>query len=391
MKHIILTTILLFSGINFVTGQENSKENTERKMKKIVEIANSTSNKEELDDITAQWYKNFKGYLLDHENPNINIYALLDQSLEFSEKTTMQQDNPIDLQEFANSLNSTVENSLLSTQSLMIAADICSRSYISDFCDLKLIHKKLVLSDPENLIVYIPLLKVAVETNDKIEITTLLNKISNTRYSNWTSSLPKQLEKVIDEYTQNHPYHDKMIDHELEMIRTLKTIPADTIEEINNDFSGFQSYMNKVHFKLITPTPPMRPLIDVCKTDESLISMCLKSSNIMINNNKSIIISMVGYSIKTQILKLLGEQTMAADNEIAKEDYKKKYECLMRLKSIGPKQLDLYLNAADFAMFSELERTQGQIATLKKMAEINYQYQLDSGNVNAVNPESCFN
>lgn len=134
----------------------------------------------------------------------------------------------------------------------------------------------------------------------------------------------------------------------------------------------------------------MRSLMDVCKSDMNLAKTCLKISDILISKNKSIISPMVGYTVKIDTLKLIGEENLASETEIIKAKLKKQYECLMRIKSSNNNQIDLYLNPEDFKKLSTIERNQGELALFKTMAETSYQQQLDLGNENAINPQTCF-
>ena len=88
--------------------------------------------------------------------------------------------------------------------------------------------------------------------------------MAHSEFANNYSSIPELLEDLIDEYTQNHPYHEKVINSELTAIESLKIISQEKIQEIREDFFYYQSYMNKIHFKLIYPMITLRSLMDVC-------------------------------------------------------------------------------------------------------------------------------
>ena len=130
--------------------------------------------------------------------------------------------------------------------------------------------------------------------------------------------------------------------------------------------------------------------MDVCKSDVNLAQTCLKISDILINKNKSIISPMVGYTVKIDTLKLLGEENLASETEIIKEKLKKQYEYLMRIKSSNNDQIDLYLSPEDFKKLATIERNHGELVLFKTMAETSYQKRLESGNADAVSPEVCY-
>ena len=68
------------------------------------------------------------------------------------------------------------------------------------------------------------------------EVNQLLNQMAHSEFANNYSSIPELLEDLIDEYTQNHPYHEKMINSELTVIESLKKISPEKIQEIRENF-----------------------------------------------------------------------------------------------------------------------------------------------------------
>ena len=82
---------------------------------------------------------------------------------------------------------------------------------------------------------------------------------------------------------------------------------------------------------------------------------------------------MVGYTVKIDTLKLLGEEILASETESIKEKLKKQYECLMRIKSSNNDQIDLYLSPEDFKKLATIERNHGELVLFKTMAETSYE------------------
>ena len=390
MKNLILVIALIFTNLVSAEEDKSNEKEVAKTLVKMFEVINNMPDKEEIEELSKQWNSDFVEHLLDHESADINLYGLQELSLKYYGFKKQQIINPNDLSDFANDLRNLVDSNELSAQSLFIASGICSGENIIDYCDSTPINNKLIQSEPKNVLVYIPSLKKALENNKTDEVNQLLNQMAHSEFANNYSSIPELLEDTIDEYTRNHPYHEKMINSELTAIESLKKISPEKIQEIREDFFYYQSYMNKIHFKLIYPMITMRSLMDVCKSDMNLAKTCLKISDILISKNKSIISPMVGYTVKIDTLKLIGEENLASETEIIKAKLKKQYECLMRIKSSNNNQIDLYLNPEDFKKLSTIERNQGELALFKTMAETSYQQQLDLGNENAINPQTCF-
>ena len=390
MKNLILVITLIFTNLVSAEEDKSNEKEVAKTLVKMFEVINIMPDKEEIDELSKQWNSDFVEHLQNHESADINLYGLQELSLKYYGFKKQKIINPNDLTDFANDLRNLVDSNELSTQSLFIASGICSGENIIDYCDSTPINKKLIQSEPNNVLVYFPSLKKAFENNKTDEVNQLLNQMAHSEFANNYSSIPELLEDTIDEYTRNHPYHEKMINSELTAIESLKKISPEKIQEIREDFFYYQSYMYKIHFKLIYPMITMRSLMDVCKSDMNLAKTCLKISDILISKNKSIISPMVGYTVKIDTLKLLGEEILASETESIKEKLKKQYECLMRIKSSNNNQIDLYLNPEDFKKLSTIERNQGELALFKTMAETSYQQQLDLGNENAINPQTCF-
>ena len=390
MKNLILVITLIFTNLVSAEEDKSNEKEVAKTLVKMFEVINIMPDKEEIDELSKQWNSDFVEHLQNHESADINLYGLQELSLKYYGFKKQKIINPNDLTDFANDLRNLVDSNELSTQSLFIASGICSGENIIDYCDSTPINKKLIQSEPNNVLVYFPSLKKALENNKTDEVNQLLNQMAHSEFANNYSSIPELLEDTIDEYTRNHPYHEKMINSELTAIESLKKISPEKIQEIREDFFYYQSYMYKIHFKLIYPMITMRSLMDVCKSDMNLAKTCLKISDILISKNKSIISPMVGYTVKIDTLKLIGEENLASETEIIKAKLKKQYECLMRIKSSNNNQIDLYLNPEDFKKLSTIERNQGELALFKTMAETSYQQQLDLGNENAINPQTCF-
>ena len=373
MKSLILVITLIFTNLVSAEEDKSNEKEAAKTILKMFEVINNMPDKEEIEELSKQWKSDFVEYLLSHKDADINIYGLQSLSEQYSTHKIQYDANPGDMSEIANFLMELVKSNRLSTRSLFIASHICSGVNIRAYCDSTQIHKKLIHSEPNNVLVYIPSLKEAVSNNSTNEIVTILDQMAQSEFANNYSAIPEPLEYLIDEYTQNHPYHEKMINSELTVIESLKKISPEKIQEIRENFFYYQSYFNKIHFKLISPIPYMRSLMDVCKSDVNLAQTCLKISDILINKNKSIISPMVGYTVKIDTLKLLGEEILASETESIKEKLKKQYECLMRIKSSNNDQIDLYLSPEDFKKLATIERNHGELVLFKTMAETSYE------------------
>ena len=127
-----------------------------------------------------------------------------------------------------------------------------------------------------------------------------------------------------------------------------------------------------------------------CKTDLTASENCLKIAKIMQENSFGFLGTVLGNAIQLDLLENLGDQESFKKLKQKDESFRNGYMCLSKSLYNEENRLDNSFNLEYFQIANKLEREKGELTSLKKQAELNYQYQLSKGNKKAVNPQSCF-
>jgi len=340
--------------------------------------AEPTETQKQLIVLRQQWNNDLNSYLINHQDPNIAMFGLY--------RAALRNKQVVDI---AETLNQLLENETLSTQGLLLAADICGRDDMVDLCDVQTTSKKLIQSEPLNLAVYLVGLNLAVEQMDDKKSKKLLKKMTQSQNNNIYFYSPEKLESIVENYIILNAIDDKLKQSELNQLKQIKTISDSESEQFQNNYQQYNITSTLMSFKFIQPFPNFRNLLDACKKDKNEESNCLKIADVMIGKGKSFITKTIGHSIKEEIYQANDNQLKYEQILMKKENLKHQMECISKI-SAGRSFFDTFFNLDNYKSFSKVERNQGEQAAFTQLAESSYQKQLDINPEKATDPQSCF-
>ncbi|MEZ5497250.1 MAG: hypothetical protein R3F25_10585 [Gammaproteobacteria bacterium] len=330
-------------------------------------------------------------FLLQHESPDVNIEAI-NKELTSLGIAPEEETNLLDYQELGEMIDYIVENNQLSTRSLMIVAKICGfNQEMFNYCNFKAINKKLIQSEPKNLAVYLISLSKSFDNSDEEKIIEIIKKMSKSEYTDTHFISSQELEKAIEQYIKSNPIPTKFIDEDIKQITNLTTaVSKDVIKSIGDNYDNYFIATNNMMFSLIGPFPSLRAITQICKHYEQLAPECEKIANVMINQSKTMIFPMLGHAIKSEMLTHYYSPEQIEKNTSAYQKLKSQSSCMTEIRMKKEHLLDEYLDPQYYNQWKKFVLAEGEFEAMKKMAKINYQKQLDMGNENAINPQTCF-
>ncbi|HOP22522.1 MAG TPA: hypothetical protein PK055_09605, partial [Gammaproteobacteria bacterium] len=330
-------------------------------------------------------------FLLQHESPDVNIEAI-NKKLTSLGIAPEEEKSLLDYQELGEMIDEIVKNETLSTRSLMIAAQICGfNQEMFNYCNFKAINKKLIQSEPKNLAVYLISLSKSYDNSDEEKIIELIKKMSKTEYTDTHFISSQELEEAIEQYIKNNTVPTKFIDEDIKQITNFsEALSPDVMKSLseNHDYYLFATY--NMMFSFMGPFPRLRAITQTCKQYEQLAPECEKVANVMINHSKTMIFPMLGHAIKSEILTHYYSPEQIEKNNSEQQKLKSQFSCLTEIRMKKEHLLDEYLDPQYYNQWKKFVLVEGEFEAMKKMAQINYQKQLDIGNENAVNPQACF-
>lgn len=366
MKHMILTLLLIFS--TYVLADKQAMTVAEQSQQSF-----------------KKWEHELNEYLIDHTNADISVTGLYHKYRMLSIEPN--EDNQVAINKIVNVLDDIVSTETLQPQSLILAYNICARDALEYLCDVKLIIKKLIQKAPQNMMVYIYDLKQAVIENDQPKIKSIIDAMAKSTSSRSYFYISKDLEEVIENYAVTHPFVNNDFVQE---IMAVNGVSEQMINNMLNNPEKYQLFTVKMAYKLSLPTPAFNSLVGVCSEVSDMYKPCLKIAETMINNGDTIIGMMIGYSIKSEVYKFNEMHPQAKEAKIDLESFRKEYHCISSAMYASQHSMDNLFDTEFLVTGTKKERLEGEYANIIKMAELNYQQQLELGYEKAIDPETCF-
>lgn len=376
MFRIILLVVLTF------TNLAQSKQSLIEKQDLL--LAELSTTLEDINNEGLEWDRKFNQYLIDDEDPNIQL-------LGYSGKITRLNSSDDEVIDIANKINHMLTYESLSHKSLATIASICSSSKLPNLCNQELIFEKQYQTMSDNAFIYIKNLDLAIKDQNFLEIKDLINDMAQSKYIDIFFYPHEGFRKKLESYFKDNPYsHNKFELEKLWITHSSSPCKEQQKQQASYNLEKIVILSRVIGKRMAESIPAFRNLVETCKNNPNYEKNCNKIANIFINNSKSLISAHIGYAIQSEILKQQDKAEELAKIEKNKEDYTAYYGCLADIMSYGSSSYNL--KGAEFNIIAEpIERELGEVAYFKTLAKLNYDYYFNLGDVNINNPDSCNN
>jgi hypothetical protein len=336
-----------------------------------------------------KWTNELNDFLINHEDNDIRMIGLSESisSFNYSKKDL----KTIDFKDIAENVNNMVANEKLNTQSLMIASEICStHPKIEESCDSELINEKLILSDPNNLVVYINSLTQAFINDDREEIDDLVHSMANSHFAKDYSVTPEKFDSIIKQYVKDNPFYKEKIDLELNYLKTSKHFSKTKLQEIEQNPDEYLLLSRLINYQFTIPIIlRYRTIIDTCKNSYDLKQTCINIAKAMIKSNHAYTPKVIGLHILITAYNNSNQKNLVEQFTIEKDNYKSQLDCYRKIMNISDHSSDRDYEMAYYNLYHQTIRELGLFDGYKKMAELNYKKQTEFGNKGLIISKFC--
>lgn len=383
MKKLIIVLALLYSVISFA----------ENPLKGMIERSIAMKPKLTQDAYyqKLQWNDGLAEYLVESKDADISILGyqfILPNYLSLVSISKFEDNHSI--KDVVNDINNMVENNQLSPYGLSITLSVCHK-FIENIsgvsCNYDLIFQKQKELTPKNAFNYIYPIHRAAEEKDEKQLKFLLEQMAQSTHIEIYNYTPVNLEGVIDDFYSIHPFDEDYLNYEKNKLDKEKDFSDEIKEKLLSNFEEYSLLMEKIDFELSIEFPPLRAITDTCKSETKYNASCLKISNILIKS-KDIVAKLVGYSIKTNILKSNDDKKAYTQAEKAHKKLRNQYECIGKINS----SIDgfEFVDYDSYKIFSSTQREKGSWAFFIKQTQYFYDKAIQNGNTKLRNPGDCF-
>jgi hypothetical protein len=386
MKLIILALLIT----SFVCANEND-EQQQLKHNLAVMMQDKSVEMENAEMEYSLWTKGLNKYLFDHSNPNVRVLGVqyliqVTESLpeEYSTQIIENQDHIEAL------INDLINEKDISPQALIIIESICQSKSYTRKCDEKLLSKTRIELEPDNVNSYLSLLERALHQKDIVEIAEVLAMMAQTKYNNHHYYVIPELEQAIRDYEKQNPFPQSYLDTNKQMYDDLIGLSDSKLQDMFDNMQEYSLFGLFIGYKLALPMPYYRSIMTSCESMSSSTEDCLKIAKILQNKSYSILGTVLGNAIELKILESSEDQDAYQKLKQQDESFRNGYMCLSQSLSNNENNLDNSFNLEYYHIANKLEREEGELASLMKQAELNYQYQMAKKNKLAIDPKSCF-
>ena len=383
MKFIIFA-YLLFSSLTFAQDHKTLKHNLK------VLMAEKTEEIKQAELMNKQWEEDLIEFLVKHPDPNIRIYGieyLHSRSINpYRETENRQQQYYLKITDLINEI---IETDDVSPQALGFIDSMCGNIELSKLCDLGELYSKQYKATAHNISIYVSSLNRAQLDGNQNDIEAILALMAKTKYSNTYQYLSPDFERAIQDYVANNPFPQSSIETHKKVFESLMGISELKLQDIFEYHEEYMIFTLFMSIKLALPIPKYASISKACNNPQTSYEICIKIAEILINDSHSVIATMIGHSMKINLLKSSENEEDYLSAKNAREKFKKIYECLGKIIRPSSDSLDNNFNLEFYKITSPIEREHGEIAGITKQAEMNYKKQTIKGE-EAVDPKSCF-
>jgi|GEM_PF-4779563 len=355
--------------------------------KSIAQINQSHQEKQAI-AFDKKWTNELNDFLINHDDMNIRMIGLRESisTLNYSKKDL----ESIDMNAIAETINDMVANEKLNTQSLMIATEICNYQKFEKLCDNALINKNLILSDPDNLVVYINSLTQAFIDEDRDEINKLVNRMRGTFYANAHNVTSEKFDFIIKQYVIDNPFYKEKIDFEIEFLNNTKIFSQEKTEKLRQDPTEYLLISRLISYQLTLPITHFKTIFDTCKNSDEFTQTCIDIAKILIKHDHAYMPKMVGLQMLITIYTKLKQIILVERFTLEKENNKRQQECFRKIMNISEHSADRVYEMAHYDLYHQTLRELGEFEGYKKLAELNYQKQAALGYEGNMDLDSCY-
>lgn len=380
MIKITLYGLLLFVTNIAIAGPEKTHDDIDR-------LAQEEKALEKQADIDIkEWEAALFQYLSENESPNVRIFAfhtIIKSSKDLN--SHLLEINQSKINQVNTFIANIMNDSQIGAQALKILSARCFNEQKSYDCNNNQLLEKLIALEPKNIASYVSLLNKAVEAKDSREISDVLSLMAKASFHNHHISIHPELEQAVIEFADKYPLPESYIKSSPDLFG---------FNDSNQNFSYEELEINVllsllIGIKMAIPTPSYQNFTRTCKNSERYEASCLKISDTLINNSYTILAKKIGYAIQEQIYKKSGDDNQSLRVKQANDRLSHSFTCLS--KSIYLKDYSgMIYTKEKFQQSIQVERDHGELASFKKLAELNYQEHLINGDLDAINPDTCF-
>ena len=338
-------------------------------------------------DIDMQeWDDGLNEYLLNHSSPNVRIFAIrtlfLPRNVSKTELTKQDQHKIDELNAFIYNI---ITHESVGPQALIILSAYCDNEKKLFQCDNERLIEKLIELEPNNIASYVSLLDQEIELQDPNEIKQAFSKMAKSNYHNNYFNIFPELEQSVFEYAEKNPLPQSYINRSDQIFGFKDSKQHYSQQELEDNLL----YSQLIGMKMAIPMPSYRVFTATCKETPDLKDECLKIADTLINHSFTLIAKKIGYAIKKEIYKTSGNDSLylsvkESDNKLSKE-----YTCLSNSLFSIPDS-GFHITAEKYQSSNKVEIEKGEYYSFKILAELHYQENIEKGNHDAINPESCY-
>ncbi|WP_223788761.1 hypothetical protein [Marinicella meishanensis] len=321
------------------------------------------------------WFIELSQHLMQHEDSNIKMLGA--GQMHFHNDDTMYSNlaEPlISKQELSAVITDLLHDPNASLDSLLLAQYVCDDAELS--CSLTTINEATQIRQPNNMVVYLSDLEMAVAQQDLEWAGAILQRMGQTDQHRMFHPLPLQLTDAIETYLRSQPLSDQARDV---LVQNFSPEPDASIDDLARNHFLLQADMMKFLF-----LQAYAPLFEACEYSPKRADVCLTIGQIMIENSDSSLAKLLGHGLQSKVHQMLGDEKAEATSKANSKALSDRLQCLVANHHLLNESI-FYSDASTHIMLnanSEFER-------LEKMAVLYHDTLREQGVTDLVDPVSC--
>ena len=333
------------------------------------------------------WDMGFKTHLLNHEDPELQVYGLSMLS------PGLQTSDPSDpLVEQINKQVEQLSQQGLSPQAFVLLESVCQNQLLASRCDRVALMERQMAEYPDDMFSYFSPLSAAMNQGIEGEAIDLVRQMASTHHYTLTMHYGQVLEDELQAYVKVNPFSEAMLEEGLDDQMTWfykeEELSEQQLSEIRKQMPEDMVLMRQISFDMAMPIHPFKGLLDACKQYPELESECLVISEKLIQHSGEYIARMIGLNIAENIYEARGDITrheQALNNKAALHAEIKCLGQLVNVKNVFGE------HANDMSERVRIAREKGDRAGMIHHANLLHQRAIQQGdyNVESLNPELC--
>ncbi|VAW46907.1 hypothetical protein MNBD_GAMMA02-363 [hydrothermal vent metagenome] len=294
--------------------------------------------------------------------------------------------NDLSYQPFADLLNQMIAKAELSAVALDILTKVCFTREMADHCHANVLLEKRMQQDTANLQAYLRPFDIAAKANNTKSMHQLIQLMAASQYSRTPLGITDNMSTLIDAFIANNPIPQSAVDNMITDYQKLSGISPEKKTQLDELMPAYMSTFIKSSFFNLNDFPPYKPILSYCQTNIDAVTYCRDITQIMIQKSNSMIDKAMGHSLLIATYELERNQVGIDATTQLNEKFRQTYKCIGDLGS-GKYFIDDYFDPElQKITFNATDEYQMMI----QQAELRYRNLKAQGDINATNPDSCF-